>query len=302
MIVDVSANHSGSSSRLSSDRYLTYYRAEVCESSRSAKRSLWIILALVVFVPPVFLTLVTAATTSSFNNNNNNMGQAMRVIQYDRPSNERSAIAALQFLNVNENHSSLLEWFRLDDGVMGGQSETRHHANAATPTAAASSSPLHFAGIINTYGGGFASIRCKISPDMATSLAEKYKGIKLRVRGDGKTYKFLLSDGTGAGPISRKPSWQFDVPTENRTDPQHDDSWQGVIIPFDQLLPSFAGGPRAQPSDVEKRQHRFDASAMREMGLMLSLKRADGSPNPKETFGEGIFPFQLIVQSIEAVE
>lgn len=224
----------------------------------------------------------------------------MRVVQYDRANNERSAIAALQFLNVNENHSSLLEWFRLDDGVMGGQSETRHHVDdTATP---ATSSPLHFTGMINTNGGGFASIRCKISPDLAASLAEKCRGIQLQVRGDGKTYKFLLSDGTGAGPFSRKPSWQFDVPTENRTDQQHEDSWQEVIIPFDQLLPSFAGGPRAQPSDVEQRQHRFDASAMREMGLMLSLKRADGSPNSKETFGEGIFPFQLIVKSIEAVE
>ena len=234
------------------------------------------------------------------------MGQAIRLARYDRASNERSAIAALQFLNVvveSENHCSLLEWFRLDDGVMGGQSETRHHVDAATPS---SSAPLHFAGTINTHGGGFASIRCKISPDRAASLAEKYKGIKLRVRGDGKTYKFLLSDGTGAGPFSRTPSWQCDLPTENRTDPQEeeeeDSSWQEVWIPFDQLRPSFAGGPRAQPSPAEQQQHRFDASAMREMGLMLSLKRADGSPNPKETFGEGIFPFQLVVQSIEAVE
>jgi len=40
---------------------------------------------------------------------------------------------------------------------------------------------------------------------------------------------------------------------------------------------------------------------MRQIGLMLSLKLSDGSANPKESFGEGIFPFSLIVESLEIV-
>jgi hypothetical protein len=40
---------------------------------------------------------------------------------------------------------------------------------------------------------------------------------------------------------------------------------------------------------------------MMQIGLMLSLYLSDGRPNPKETFGEGVFPFSLHVKSIEPV-
>lgn len=221
------------------------------------------------------------------------MGQVMRVARYDRAANERNALSALQIMGAP------LNWFRLDDGVMGGQSETQHCVVGEDNDD--SGGILHFRGTINTNGGGFASIRSKIPETVSLANCQ---GIKLRVRGDGKTYKFLLSNGTGAGPFSRNPSWQVDIPTENLVDKQSADAdnttaaWRDVTIPFDQLLPSFAGGPRAQPTDDEQQRYTFDASSMREMGLMLSLKRSDGSPNPKESFGEGIFPFALAVQSV----
>ena len=41
-----------------------------------------------------------------------------------------------------------LKWHRLDDGVMGGQSETLHASSTDTDE-------LHFTGQINTQGGGF---------------------------------------------------------------------------------------------------------------------------------------------------
>ena len=37
--------------------------------------------------------------------------------------------------------------------------------------------------------------------------------VRVRYRGDGKTYKVLLSDGQGGGPWSKSPSWQHDLPT-----------------------------------------------------------------------------------------
>lgn len=157
---------------------------------------------------------------------------------------------------------------------MGGQSETAH---------ALERDQLHFKGTINTNGGGFASIRSKLPSDLDISSA---KGMRLRVQGDGKTYKIFLTDGSAGGPMSRNPSWQMDIPTNGE--------WQEVEIPFDKLLPSF--GPRT-PSDVS--QYKFEAKEMKEIGLMLSLKLADGSSNPKKTFGEGIFPFSLRVESID---
>lgn len=193
-----------------------------------------------------------------------------------------------------------LQWFRLDDGVMGGKSESNHAVDAATGI-------LYFSGTINTDGGGFASIRSKI-PEGSLS---KYEGIQLRVRGDGKTYKFFMTDGTGAGPFASKPSWQCDVPTVSmKTSPKAGDNdntttgteWQEVVIPFHKLLPSFAGGGQRAPTGEIKKKHTFDAGEMREMGLMLSLKLSDGRSNPKETFGEGLFPFSLLVQSVEPLE
>lgn len=206
---------------------------------------------------------------------NNNMGQAMRVISYDRTANERNAIPSLTLLNHD------LSWFRLDDGVMGGQSETVHRAEDGC---------LNFAGTINTYGGGFCSIRTKLSEDLLPSTT---KAIRMAFQGDGKTYKLLLSDGSRStfGPSRRSPSWQADIPTRN------DGSRQTVEIPIDSFKPSWVFAP----SHEEQSGAKFDITTMQELGLMLSLKLSDGSANPVDTFGEGVFPFSFKLFSIEAV-
>lgn len=212
------------------------------------------------------------------------MGQVMRIMTYDRAANERNAVSALQ-LTVKNGSSVPLHWFRLDDGIMGGQSESNHDT---------ADQVLHFQGTINTQGGGFASIRSKIPEG---TLAN-YQGIKFRLQGDGKTYKFITSRGTGmGGPFSSNPSWQCDIPTIEQNGK---DDWQEVVIPFDKLLPSFGGQRRN--IDQDQSQLSFDATNMQEIGLMLSLKLSDGSSNPVETFGDGIFPFCLGVQSIVPIE
>lgn len=214
----------------------------------------------------------------------------MRMMSYDRAANERAAIPVLSIAARSSSkqgqpaiQQTPMQWFRLDDGVMGGQSETTHQAINAQI--------LHFTGTINTNGGGFASIRSKIPEaifDATTTI-----GVRIRCRGDGKTYKFLMSEGTrnAGAPMSRTPSWQADIRTKN------DGEWQEVVIPFDTLLPSFGGG--AARAGSKENNHKFDPTSMREIGFMLSLRLSNGSPNPKETFGEGIFPFSLHVKSVE---
>lgn len=211
---------------------------------------------------------------------------ATRAMTYSIAKNEAQAIAVLEFVNNTHGSSTPLSWFRLDDGVMGGQSETRHVAQEGV---------LQFAGTINTNGGGFASIRTKLPPG---SLSADIKGIKIRYRGDGKTYKVLLSNGDRGGPFTRVPSWQLDLPTNDKSG-RDDDVWDETTILFDNLVPAFGG--RTQPSDEEKKQYTFNAAEMTELGFMLSLRLSDGSPNPQETYGEGIFPFALIIQSITTV-
>jgi len=207
------------------------------------------------------------------------MGQAVRLMKYDRAANEAAAIPALQFAGMP------LKWHRLDDGVMGGKSETVHEAKDG----------LHFAGEINTSGGGFCSLRAPIQ-----HIPDDVDAIRLQFRGDGKTYKLLLSDGNAStgSPFAKTPSWQADLPTEDRTNSQE---WQELTIPFSRLLPAFGGRAEDRPSAEEHAGYKFHPSEMRQIGLMLSLRLSDGSPNPVETFGEGIFPFSLYVKSIDPV-
>lgn len=214
------------------------------------------------------------------------MGQAMRAMSYDRQANISNALSVLQF-----GGSEGLQWFRLDDGVMGGKSETNHVVDET--------SILHFQGTIDTNGGGFCSIRARLpcSTDKATPLTDSMEGIRLRYRGDGKTYKLLLSDGKAStgGPFSRSPSWQADIVTTETT------NFQELVVPFTTLKPSFGGSAASRPGPDQLAQYRFDPKEIHEIGLMLSLKLSDGSANPKETFGEGIFPFSLHIKSIEPV-
>jgi len=212
--------------------------------------------------------------------NNNKMGQVVRVMKYDRAANVANAIPALDLVG------SPLRWHRLDDGVMGGRSETLHEAKTEG---------LHYTGTINTEGGGFTSIRAPIENCFEKNII----GLKLKFQGDDKTYKLLLTDGNSAGsPFSRSPSWQADLPTVDKTNGNDKEDLQETTIFFDSLKPSF--GPRS-PSKEEAAKYKFDPTEMKEIGLMLSLLLSDGTSNPKETFGEGIFPFSLFIKSIEPV-
>jgi hypothetical protein len=263
------------------------------------KRRLTILLILIASTSVISLpnwirtTISKITTTIGKKRKNNNMGgtQVGRIMTYDRAGNKSNALTALDLFG------SKLKWFRLDDGVMGGRSETTHKImNDDDGTL------LDFTGTINTDVGGFCSIRTSLSDDdnddnkINWGFSPNAIGIKLKIIGDGKTYKFIMSDGnTGGGPFSRSPSWRCDIPTKD------DNIEQDIYIPFTQLNPACGGRPSNNPSAKEISNYKFDATTIREIGLMLSLRLSDGSPNPKETFGEGIFPFSLKVSSIKEV-
>ena len=288
------------------------------------------------------------------NKNTSTMGQVVRVMQYDRAENERNAIPALTIASstmdstnsqqqqqaVDERKDDndegqqqqqkaspppmLLQWYRLDDGVMGGQSETLHHC--------LENGSLHFTGQINTEGGGFCSIRSSPSGNNSNSSSNRTisnpntnnnerssllppgtTAIRLRIRGDGKTYKLLLSDGTRSsfGPSKRNPSWQCDIPTKKKKKQQNnnnnneasteEEDFESITIPLSSLTPSW-GPRRVSAEEIEAAVHSFDVNTLQEIGFMLSLKLSDGSNNPIETFGSGIFPFSLQIVSIEPVQ
>lgn len=160
---------------------------------------------------------------------------------------------------------------------MGGRSTT--HVDFSSD----SNVPCLFAGTINTNSGGFCSIRAHLE----NKLPEESKGIKIKYKGDGNTYKILLSKGEGAGgPMAKNPSWQVDLPTTK-------DEIEEKVLDYTSFLPSFGG--RGRLSQDQMKSYVFKASEMGQLGIMLSLKLANGDSNPVETFGQSqsVFDFRL---------
>ena len=197
------------------------------------------------------------SNSNNLKSNQNKMGgQVGRIMTYPMSENMKNAKAVLHFQNYP------LSWYRLDDGVMGGRSET--HMDDIVPVGGGDSGDqvLVFSGRINTNGGGFTSIRSAL-PE--SGLPKGTEAIRIRYRGDGKTYKLLLSAGQQS-VFSRGPSWQMDLPTESRNSSE---SMQEAVLPLCNFLPSF--GPRSA-TEEQKKTLSLVPQEQRQIGLMLSLK------------------------------
>ncbi len=159
-------------------------------------------------------------------------------------------------------------WGALDDIVMGGTSESSLRLTDNTAL---------FTGNVSTANsGGFASVRTR-NFDETIDLTG-FEGIELRVKGDGKRYKFIIRseakwDGIGY-------CYSFDTVYN---------VWITVRIPFDRLIPVF----RAK---TVKDGSKLDKSSISSLQLMLSKFEYDGALNPK--FSPGFFQLQL--ESIKA--
>jgi NADH dehydrogenase [ubiquinone] 1 alpha subcomplex assembly factor 1 len=150
-----------------------------------------------------------------------------------------------------------LQWRVVNDDVMGGRSEGGFRLEKEW---------LVFEGTTNTRGGGFSSIR---SATGRFDLEEE-GGIRLRVRGDGRTYTFgLTTSDTRGGRI--RPSFWADFPTR-------EGAWEVIDVPFRRFRPRWRGqwleGPDLNPGAIDS------------LGLMISDER-DG-------------PFRLEVDWIQA--
>ncbi len=159
-------------------------------------------------------------------------------------------------------------WGAVDDVVMGGVSES---GIRLTDKAAL------FSGNVSTANsGGFASVRTR-NFDPPLDLTG-YEGIALRVKGDGKRYKFILRDEAKWDGIAY--SYSFD--TEK-------DRWLDVRVPFTELIPVF----RAKTlKDAES----FNPNHVSAVQLMLSKFEYDGALNPHFEAGS----FALQVETIKA--
>ena len=125
-----------------------------------------------------------------------------------------------------------LDWYVVNDNVMGGRSEGDFSVEQGE---------LRFTGSTNTRGGGFSSIRARTAPlDLS-----KYAGIRLHVYGDGRRYTWRLT--TDARWRGRPVAYWADFRTRRG-------SWSTVDIPFTRFIPRFQGvrlnGPELDPGQI----------------------------------------------------
>ncbi len=133
-------------------------------------------------------------------------------------------------------------WRSLDDPVMGGVSQSQF---AATEDGAA------FTGEVSLkQGGGFCSVR---APALTADLRGA-RGLRLRLRGDGKRYWLTMYTEAG-GPVSYRASVQ----------PPAD--WTPVTVRFDALTPYRRGThvPDAPP---------FAPDQVRTLGFLIADEQA----------------------------
>jgi hypothetical protein len=126
-------------------------------------------------------------------------------------------------------------WYVVNDDVMGGVSSSKvvmHDEGYAI-----------FRGVLSAENnGGFASIRAMIDMN-----AEKdYKGVIIRVRGDGNIYSIRFRTNTGFDGYAYQAKFQ----TEK-------DKWIEVKVPFSDFKPTYRGRtldnkPKLESKNIEQ--------------------------------------------------
>ena len=111
------------------------------------------------------------------------------------------------------------EWIIVDDGVMGGLSES---SLALHPNGTA----LYSGDVSLQNNGGFASTRMLIDKDMPSAYSE----IVLRVKGDGKKYNFRIRKNKEFDGLA----YDFEFST-------NEDEWMEIKLPLSDFQGTFRG-------------------------------------------------------------
>ena len=153
-------------------------------------------------------------------------------------------------------------WKAVNDNVMGGRSQGGAEIRDGN---------LVFAGETVTQGGGFSSIRIEEREEaLDLSFAD---AVKMRVKGDGRTYLFEMRTEASVTPTNAIP-YRAEFATRAG-------EWDEVTIPLEQLKATFHG------MDISDQVPQLDKTSIHSFGLMIYDKR-DG-------------PFHLEVDWIKAV-
>ena len=136
------------------------------------------------------------------------------------------------------------DWLIVNDGVMGGLSKSKFILSD-------SNTAIFSGNVTLENNGGFASARTKA---MQFQL-DGFKGILIRVKGDGKKYQFRIRTNDRFDGVSY--GYQFET---------NINQWQTISIPFNKCLPVFRGRILR---DVEP----ISPKDIQQLGILISDKQ-----------------------------
>ncbi len=159
-----------------------------------------------------------------------------------------------------QSASDLEGWQKLDDVIMGGNSDSALSLSD-------SGNGFTWSGKLVLEGGGFCGARSYVRGVMDLGA---YDGISLRVRGSGETLKLNLKTDDLNEPEDTYQA-TFDVPESG--------DWADVFIPWHEFVPvkrarSVPDGPPLDPTSVKQ------------FGLVYSRFSFNGFANPNHKFGD----------------
>lgn len=139
----------------------------------------------------------------------------------------------------------LKRWLIVNDGVMGGLSKSQ--------VTLSDNNTAVFKGAVSLENnGGFASIR---TVPRSYGL-DAYTGVKMRVKGDGKTYQFRARTDERFDGVSYRYAFKTEA-----------DKWMTIEIPFAQCEPVFRGR-------VLTGEKPLASEDIKQLGLLIATKAA----------------------------
>ncbi|MGB5275062.1 MAG: CIA30 family protein [Flavobacteriaceae bacterium] len=142
-----------------------------------------------------------------------------------------------------EANADISKWQVVNDGVMGGRSQSAFYLNDAGHGV--------FEGTVSLENnGGFASVRHRF--DAIVNKDCQY--VAIRLKGDGKRYQFRVKS-----TLDQRHSYIAYVETSG--------AWQTIILPLQNLYPAFRGQKLALPN--------FDGKNLSEIAFLIGNKNAE---------------------------
>lgn len=134
------------------------------------------------------------------------------------------------------------DWYILDDVVMGGRSNGIFKISD-------DGHGMFYGTVSLENNGGFSSVRHQFN----IKSVEGYSRIKLKIKGDGKTYQFRVK--TNSGDYA---SYIYEFETTK--------DWMTIEIPFSDMYPSFRGRKLNQPN--------YEGKYLSEIAFLIGNKKA----------------------------